>query len=116
MRNEAPADQARYFRRLKLILLIPYLAAFVVVALIFDYFGWFTHKSVQVLFSVISLLCTLLYGLWKSNMPCPRCGWNIYLKKSNFPFIMSPVPSSCPNCGLDLEKIYGGDQNVHWVR
>lgn len=104
--GDAPAARARRFRRLKFLLLIPYFFVFIVLVLILDSFGWFSDKTVQILVAAVSLILILLYGLWKSAVPCPRCGWNIYLKKTRFPFIMTPVPSSCPNCGLDLEKAY----------
>jgi predicted RNA-binding Zn-ribbon protein involved in translation (DUF1610 family) len=106
--GEPPAVQARRLRRLKLLLLVPYSAFFLVIVLIFDHAGWFASKSVQIVFSAVIMLSILSLGAWKSNVPCPRCGWNIYFRKTKFRLLATYVPSSCPNCGLDLEKPYVG--------
>ena len=42
-------------------------------------------------------------ALWNYKVPCPRCGWNIYLLKTSIPVLATYMPPSCPNCGLDLE-------------
>jgi hypothetical protein len=78
----------------------------VIFAAIADSFGLLSAKFVQILFMIIALASTMAWGFWRFSAPCPRCGWNLYFKKPEFPMMAVTIPSICPNCGLDLEKPY----------
>jgi hypothetical protein len=106
---EAPAVKARRIRRLKYFGVIPYCLLFLGVGIVVDANGYFAFKSVQIAFAAIFALAIIALGLWRMRIPCPRCGWNIYLRKdSSILLLATRVPSICPSCGLDLEKPYTG--------
>ena len=107
--DEPPAVRARRLRRVKWLLFIVYAVIFVGTALVADNACMFAHKAVQVVFIVFYLIAIIVLGLWKGSAHCPRCGWNIYLRKTSVPVLAASIPSSCPNCGLDLEKVYDGE-------
>jgi hypothetical protein len=100
----AAASRARRYRRLRLFLLIPFSIVFIVSALIGDATGLFTSQLAQMLFCIVFGTAILVLGAWNRRVLCPRCGWNIYFRKTNFPLLATTIPSSCPNCGLDLER------------
>jgi uncharacterized protein (DUF983 family) len=106
-KNEAPAPQARRLRRIRWAAAAAIMFAFVSIGVIGGLTGAFDRYPVLfLLFGAIFSPAILSIGVWKgrSNVPCPRCAWNIYLVKNTvFPRMAMLIPSTCPSCGLDLE-------------
>jgi len=68
-----------------------------------------TNRLAAVLFGIIASASVIMLGVcWRFREPCPRCGWNLNL--TNKPYLQPAiwVPSSCPNCGLDLRSEAAG--------
>jgi len=87
------------------------LAALIVCTLAsLDHFGLLASKSAQIVSILAAFIGYGIFMIWNAmtfKMFCPRCGWNIYFKNKYFPAHMFiSIPSSCPNCGLDLECAY----------
>jgi hypothetical protein len=101
--DEAPAARARRLRRLKFMFVYLWIFFLGALALVMDKFDLFSSKFVQVLFGIGGMVSVIAWAFWKISVPCPRCGWNLYLSKERFPAGVIYVPSICPNCGLDLE-------------
>jgi uncharacterized protein DUF6984 len=76
----------------------------VIVAVILDRHGLVSSKFSQIVYAIITLASMCAWGFWKFWMPCPKCGWNINLAKHSYMKLAIWTPSTCPNCGLDLEK------------
>jgi hypothetical protein len=88
--------------------LILLLLVFICSGLLLDALGLLIHKPAQISFVLVWMFAILSFALWKAKVACPQCGWNIYLKKTDVMPFMTYVPSSCPKCGLDLERrVYG---------
>jgi hypothetical protein len=105
MRSGAPAVRARRYFRLKLAAVYLWAAVLIGVAVLFESLGLLSDIFSQVLFFIVFATSAIVLGVaWKFSVPCPRCGWNIYL--TNKPWLRPAVrvPSLCPNCGLDLER------------
>jgi hypothetical protein len=80
-----------------------------VVPLGLDHFGLLKSKFNQILFVVVVVCVWGGFMIWNAltfRVACPRCQWNIYFKKNGFMAMMLFTPSTCPNCGLDLEQSY----------
>jgi hypothetical protein len=107
---EAAAPMARRMRLQRILTASLLAAAVMIVSLIAAQAGFLDHKFVQAVYMIacLSLFCGLgvWFGLRKNFVPCPRCGWNIFFTKT-MPILAARIPSSCPNCGLDLERPYG---------
>lgn len=100
----SPAARVRKYRALRVVFGMLWASFLVVVAVVLDRYGLLSSKFSQVLYGVMSIASMCAWGFWKFRMPCPECGWNINLVK--FPYMRLAVwtPSTCPNCGLDLEQ------------
>jgi hypothetical protein len=104
------APRARAQRNL-LMRFIIFILGWILIGVCAGVFQAFFDKH-QLLGAVALLLAiATLYPLvlaWRHRVSCPRCGWNINLKKTEFG---SPgrnyflIPARCPNCSehLDLE-------------
>lgn len=106
---EPPAARARRLRIYKFLRMILILCSAATVVTISVKYKLYSDENYLV--AIISIIFGPVFfwsALWQSNVPCPRCGWNIYMKKQKFPIpqYASRVPSTCPNCGLDLEVAY----------
>lgn len=101
--SRAPAARAR--RRFWTRLLAVFLWAGVWMTLAAMFEG---TRFVMVLSMLVGISSTIALGAWWTfREHCPRCGWNLNLTP-NKPYIRraGSVPSSCPNCGLDLMVEY----------
>jgi len=100
----APAQLARRHRRQRLLLFVPIVLA---VALAFFVLQKVYHRIPQggaLGVAIVAIIATCSLGFWGFSVRCPRCGWNVNLRKSTMPQLAAVVPSVCPNCGLDLES------------
>jgi len=102
LRSDAPAVRARREFWTKLIVVYLYAAAVIAFAAVFE--NWLSaHKFVGALLAITAVACFFVIGVvWRFNVPCPRCGWNINLKKNPPGWPAITVPSFCPNCGEGL--------------
>lgn len=104
LRSNAPAVQARRFFWTKLVVVYLWIAILIAVAAIFE--SWFrVHQFVGVIIAVVAMSSVIAIGAaWHFNVPCPYCGLNINLTKDTPWRPPLFVPSSCPNCGANLEE------------
>jgi hypothetical protein len=109
--REAAAPLARRFRRMKIVIVFLWGVLLLAFVIPLDKLGLFSSKFGQLLYGLVFLGSTIFWGLWKRSVPCPRCGWNIYMKPNSM-FLALEIPSACPNCGLDLERPYAGDDDA----
>lgn len=98
---DAPAIRARRYFWTKLIVIYSLIAVLIAVAVVFE--SWFrSHQFAGIVIAIVAAVSVIaIAAAWHFNVPCPHCGWNINLTKD----FRSPisVPSSCPNCGQNLE-------------
>jgi hypothetical protein len=99
--GEAPAPRARRLRRLKIAYGSLWALLFGGLAIPLEKWGLFSSVLGQILYVAFFLTTTLAWGLWNRKVACPRCGWNIYMKPNSL-IMAVEIPSTCPNCGLDL--------------
>ena len=110
----APAVMARRYRWIKIVYVYLLVAGVVGVALAIDKFSsLFQNKMTQILYGILSGTLVISLAFWKIRVPCPRCGWNIYLRKDAISMLATYIPSSFPNCGLDLEHNHSNDNNLN---
>ena len=100
--SDAPAVRARRDSWIKIIVVYLWIAAVIGVVVLFE--DWFaSHTFAAVLFTSLAFISAVAFGAtWRFNVPCPRCKWNINLAKEPSWALPLFVPSTCPNCGLDL--------------
>ncbi len=98
--------RARRVRRTKLLLFVPCAVAFALLGFILNDVGMLASESNQYIFIIFFGVCSLAFMLWNYKVPCPRCGWNINQRKPEVLLHATSVPSLCPNCSLDLERVY----------
>jgi hypothetical protein len=87
-------------------LLAIHLYAAILIALVVMFEGWLvTHKFASAVLALIAVIGIFVIGVvWRFNVPCPRCGWNINLKKDPPGWPAITIPASCPNCAEDLYR------------
>jgi hypothetical protein len=103
---KAPAAQAQRNLFMKFIVFFLGWVAIIACATIFE--NWFSkHEFIGAVGLLAAIGCLFTFVLaWRHTVSCPRCGWNINLKKTKFG---SPgnqyflIPTSCPNCGASLD-------------
>jgi hypothetical protein len=107
MDQYSPAAKARRLRLLNALTGFSFVVVAMVVTVAFDKRGLLPSKNSQLIYTIMWFGLFIAMGIWmakRKGVVCPRCGWNISFKKST-PAIAFWIPSSCPNCGYDLEKV-----------
>jgi hypothetical protein len=104
----AKAPAARAQRNLFMKFIVFFLGWVAIIACATMFQNWFSkHEFIGAVVLLAAIGCLFTFVLaWRHTVSCPRCGWNINLKKTKFG---SPgnqyflIPTCCPNCGASLD-------------